>query len=213
MSEITAKQLEKLLKNASEEMMDAVQEGLLMGAELAVGALDESTKRNLNKHGKSKKRSRSSVSGSSGLAGSWKAVFIGSSTSIAEVGAYSHLPYAGIHEGGDTIRAKTKLLTIPLTDAARDYGAREFPQKLDFVPRGPRSKAGDNIVGVLAFSEETGDPKDPIKLTPQYALAKSVEIPATHYISEAASGIEDEVAEVLRDTIVRDVIKPLARGL
>ena len=68
MSEITAKQLEKLLKNASEEMMDAVRDGLLMGAELAVGALDESTKRNLNKHGKSKKRSRSSVSGSSGLA-------------------------------------------------------------------------------------------------------------------------------------------------
>ena len=203
---MTAKQLGKLLKGASEDVMAATHKGLLMGAELAVGALDESTKRKLNKHGKSKKRSRSSVSGSSGLAGSWKTVFVGSSTEIVEVGAYSHLPYAAIHEEGGRIDAKTKLLTIPLTDPARDYGAREFPKPLNFIPAGPNAK--ENIVGVLA--EESGDPKDPVKA--HYALAEWVKIPATHYISEAASGIEGDVAEVLKDTILRDVVKPLVRG-
>jgi len=202
MAEMTAKELEKVLNKISEETMTAVTDGLLMAAELAVGALDESTKRNLNKHGKSG-RSRSSVSGSSGLAGSWKAVFVQSSGRIAEVGAYSHLPYAAIHEGGGVIHKKNKYLTIPLTDSARDYGAREFPQELNFIPAGPNTKP--NVVGILAATTAAG-------VVPQYALASQVTIPATEYISEAAEDVQGDVAEVLKDTLLKDLIKPIVRS-
>lgn len=207
MADLTAKQLAKILKQASPLLDDAIRKALHKSTLFAVGELDKSTRKHLNKHGNDKSRKRSTVSGSAGLAGSFKAQFTENKRGdIIEMGAYSHLPYASIHEEGGKITAKDKLLTIPLTDAARDYRAREYPVPLFFLRS--KKKHISNVVGVLA--EETRDPKDPIK--PVYALAKWVTIPPTYYIIKAARKLKRPLAQIAKESITANVLKPITRG-
>jgi len=181
---------------------------LLRAATYCAGELDRSTKKNLNKRSDRKRphkkdptkmvfeRSRSGVSGSSGLAGSWAATFWGRSEGGLSAGAYSHLPYAKIHDEGDTITPKrAKALAFPLTTDAEDYRPREFPGKLFFL----KTSKKPNIVGVLA--EVTGKPSDPVKA--QYALAKWVKIPATHYIKEAREKAAPKVGELIGEDVLQ----------
>jgi phage gpG-like protein len=201
-ADLTAKQLAKILKKASPLLDDAIRKALHKSTLFAVGELDKSTRKHLNKHGQNKSRKRSAVSGSSGLAGSFKAQFTENKRGdIIEMGAYSHLPYASIHEEGGKITAKNKLLTIPLTDAAREY-----PVPLFFLRS--QKKHISNVVGVLA--EETNDPKSPVKAV--YALAKWVTIPPTYYIIKAARKLKRPLAQIAKESITANVLEPITRG-
>ena len=90
-------ELKDLLDDVSGSITSVMKKDLLKAAVVCVDELDQSTKKNLNKRSLRGGRSRSGASGSSGLAGSWRAVFVGQSGKVSTAGAYSDLPYAEIH--------------------------------------------------------------------------------------------------------------------
>lgn len=94
------------------------------------------------------------------------------------------LEYAAIHEfGGTIVPKKAKFLTIPLTDAARNVdGARSWPGKLKAVI----NASGQG--GVLL--DENG--------TAQFALTKSVTMPARPYMRPA---FDEKKGEAVQDFV------------
>lgn len=105
----------------------------------------------------------------------------------------SSAPYARIHETGGTIRpVRASALAIPLTGGARASG-------------GPRSMAGLFIPkgkAVLALSRGG-------RISPQFALARSVTLPARGYLTKAAKAasavIGKRVADLVRQQVQRAV--------
>ena len=112
-----------------------------------------------------------------------------STTRVTAV-AGTNLVYAAIHEfGGTIVPRNAQFLSIPLTSEAKRYNSpRDFPQKLHAIINGDR--------GVLV---DEGD-------TAQYALVKSVNMPARPYMRPAwDEHIDEAVGEV------RDVLRLLIR--
>lgn len=114
------------------------------------------------------------------------------------------VPYASIQESGGTIRAKNKLLTVPLPAALTNAGvlrktAAEF--RKDPGPFGRtgiiKSKKGNLLV--------VGFPRGPSRVrgarnafTPLFVLKKSVEIPASEWASSATDEALPELPAVIR---------------
>lgn len=108
----------------------------------------------------------------------------------AKIGPGSEVPYAAIQEFGGEIKAKNgKYLAIPLTKKAKTYKPRDFPGKLS-----PRMK-GDG--GVLV--DEDG--------TAQYALKRSVTIPAHPYLRPAYDAKIEEARADMADTLREQIMK------
>ena len=113
-----------------------------------------------------------------------------------EIEVGTDVEYAKIHEyGGTIVPKKAKFLAIPITDAARRQGPREFPGKLHVVATDTKTSRITMHSAVLA--DEAG--------TPQYALVRSVTIPARPYlrpaIDEHRSAIQGAFAANVRRAI------------
>ena len=110
----------------------------------------------------------------------------------------TNLVYAAIHEFGGEIRARnSKFLAIPLTDEARATpggSPRNFPRDLSPRVNGER--------GVLV--DDGG--------TAQYALVKSVTIPARPYLRPAFDERKGEAMEDFADALQTLITQAVARG-
>lgn len=189
--ELTKEELKEHFWEAEEQLAKMIEKNVHKAAFLAVGELDKSTKKYLNKRtGRGGGgRKTSAVSGSAGLAGSWKPVFLGRKGNVVSAGAYSSLPYAGVHETGKKISAKSKKLAIPVNVGAELVGPRDFPGKLRWYPyRGDKP----NIVGVLGEPSSSGK-----GYTVHYALADWVVIPKTQYITKARKELRPVVQKLI----------------
>lgn len=171
------------LKACEEELNKTLTDQALDMISVATLELEISTRKNLNKRGgKFPKRN------SGNLAGSWQETLVSevqSSKSIyVEVGSYSPLPYAEIHELGGTVNATTKNLSIPLSSEALAVGSPlNWPAgALQWIP-------GKNKKGVFIDSENKA----------HYALRKSVEIKPTGYITQAAVNAGPKMQKLAMD--------------
>ena len=160
------------LKACEREINRSLTSKALDMISVATIELEISTRKNLNKKGGRFAKRRG---GGAGLAGSWQEVLVTESrrgsSAFVEVGSYSPLPYAEIHELGGTIDGKNKKLAIPITSAALNAGSPlNWPaDALQWVP-------GKKKQGVFIDSENTA----------HYALRDSVDIKPTGYITKAA---------------------------
>jgi len=106
-----------------------------------------------------------------------------------EMGVYSDLPYARIHETGGVITPKNgKYLTIPISPTARLKAAREWTN-LKFVHHPPHNP-------VLATTTKGGK-----VIKPHYILVKSVKITPKKYITKASRRSALMVSELLKRPI------------
>ena len=107
----------------------------------------------------------------------------------------SNVPYARIHETGGTITPKrASALAIPLTGAARVSGGPRNMAGL-FVAKGKRSGA------VLALRGGGGG------IVPQFALRRSVTLPARHYLTKAAKAATDMIGKRVADQVRQQIRK------
>lgn len=101
----------------------------------------------------------------------------------------SNVPYARIHETGGTITPKrAQALAIPLNARARAAGTRGVPGM--FAAK-----------GVLATRGAGG------KLVPQFALKRSVTIPARGYLTKAAKAASEVIGKRVADQIRQQIKK------
>jgi hypothetical protein len=117
----------------------------------------------------------------------------GKAGEIAGVTVYSDLVYAAIQNYGGTIRPKrSKYLTIPLTQQARNRTAREWGKELRFI----ESKKGNLLLATV--KKRKG--KDP-QIVPQYLLRKSVEIDGSGYFNEGVEKSLSVIQEALNKSV------------
>ena len=164
-----SKELESFFNKAKKALPFVFESSIFEAAEVAAIHLDKSTRLILNRNS------------TGSLANSWNPVLNGP----LSAGAYSDLPYAAIHETGGVIKPnRAKALAVPLTRGARNAGSPRNMGNLSFFPSfGGRSPLLVKIGKGVAV--------------PQYALMKSVTIPARNYISFAMTSSADEINEII----------------
>lgn len=156
---------------------EAIKGNMLQAAELAAGAVRREVFRTFNP-------------GTSKLARSYTATLLQPKAGKLRAGAISDLVYARIQDKGGTITPKTaKALTVPISNQAKalsrsGVGAREFPTPLALIwPKGKSS-------GVLVSKQGV-----------EYALKRSVDIPATNYLDKSAKAVDPELEELFDGAI------------
>lgn len=116
--------------------------------------------------------------------------------------AYSAMPYAAIQDRGGVIRAKKKMLAIPIRGAGgpgRGQGPRDFNRPL--FPIRARS-------GAVLLMERIGKGKR-ARMVPRYLLKQSVRIPGVGYLDAAAKTLLEQVgitAEQVADKLALQVV-------
>jgi hypothetical protein len=130
--------------------------------------------------------SNTSTKKSGALARSFQTKLVKTEGGNVEVGVYSSLPYARIHERGGVIRPKNgKFLTIPISPQAQRTTARRFPEPLFYLHRPPAHP-------VLA--EQLGGDR----VQAHYILRTSVRIAAKGYLTKAADKSLPVAQEIVR---------------
>jgi len=105
------------------------------------------------------------------------------------------LPYANIHETGGAITPKNvRFLTIPLKENLTPAGTARFTARELF-----EDYPGDVFIGKgVIFLKKRGN-----KVSPMFALKKSVRIPQRRYLSRTVEQMRKRVISVLKGSIER----------
>lgn len=180
--------VERLAASLSQRAPGVLKKAVLKGAQLAVGEI--------------RARLNESTEGRGGLARSFQARFISDAGDVVSAEAYSTLVYAGVQNEGGVIRAKSRLLAVPIKRAniAPGKWPRHFPQsgpqKLHLIPRRGRG-------GLLVQKRGRGKNE---RIIPMFSLRESVTIRPQHYVEAAQAKIAPTIEKVLGDAF-EDILR------
>jgi hypothetical protein len=184
--------VEMLFRELGDEIEADLAELALRAAQEAEGPLKRSIISRLNKNP------------TGAMARSVRSTLVERGGRLVSARAFADVVYARIHEAGGVIRAKGKLLAVPLSFAnvPRGMSPKDWPRgELKVIPR----KGKDSLLGVVGRAGKTRNP------APKYVLKRQVTIPGVRYAEAAAEqarpAIEQTIREGLRALVARVAAK------
>lgn len=123
---------------------------------------------------------------------------------IISAGALSSLPYAGIQDRGGTIRAKNRLLAVPITRKAKTMWPRDWPRDELAYVQSVKSRKPLLIDAKQQFGK---------KMIVHYVLKRFNKIKGKRYLAKAQKQSERKHGESLTQSVRASVQKGVkARG-